>query len=149
MDSARRATVLDMADKPAAAKMQSFKKAPTPMITGGRLRQKVRHHIFKFLPGSSLVREDERSLRTALMHIISGPIIKKNDALSQIPCLDLTAVWFPQDEDGTVVHEPRANREELNDRGLHSVRRVDDALQSCRTKPPRGQQLRYCPSFSY
>jgi hypothetical protein len=131
MDSARRATVLDMADKPAAAKMQSFKKAPTPMITGGRLRQ------------------NERSLRTALMHIISGPIIKKNDALSQIPCLDLTAVWFPQDEDGTVVHEPRANREELNDRGLHSVRRVDDALQSCRTKPPRGQQLRYCPSFSY
>jgi hypothetical protein len=77
MDSARLATVLDMADKPAATKMQSFKKAPTPMITGGRLRQKVRHHIFKVLPGSSLVREDERSLRTALMHIISGPIIKK------------------------------------------------------------------------
>jgi hypothetical protein len=104
MDSARRATVLDMADKPAATEMQSFKKAPTPMITGGRLRQKVRHHIFKVLPGSSLVREDERSLRTALMHIISGPIIKKERCfITGITCLDLTAVWFPQDEDGTVV----------------------------------------------
>jgi hypothetical protein len=65
------------------------------MITGGRLRKVRHHHIFKVLPGSSLVREDERSLRTALMHIISGPIIKKERCfITGITCLDLTAVGF-------------------------------------------------------